>query len=587
MTQLHGLGVSPGMAAGPAYRLAEPAPLPAPTPAPDTDAEADTAAAALEAVAADLSIRADDADDHHRGEAADVLRAQAMIAADPTLIDEVQRRIVAGHDAAHSIVDAFAAHRAAFEAAGGLLAERVADLDDLCARAVAACLGRPQPGIPAPGRPFVLLARDLSPAETAGLDRESVLALVTEEGGPTSHTAILARALGLPAVVRCTASSGIEDGTIVAVDGESGEVSTGISAQRVADVKAAEERRRTMLESTKGPGRTACGHPVGLLANIGSVTDLRDDGEGVGLFRTELLYLDRETEPGFGEQVAAYEAVFEAAADKPVIVRTLDAGADKPLPFLNQAAEPNPALGIRGVRISRRHRSVLDTQLRAIATAATRHRARVKVMAPMIATPAETGEFVDMARSAGIDEVGVMIEVPAAALAAEELLGICDFLSIGTNDLSQYTFAADRMAGELAHLLDPWQPAMLTLIERCAAAGRAVAKPVGVCGEAAADAGLAPVLVGLGITSLSMSPSAIPAVRARLASVTLEECQRMAREALHGLRPLVPVRPDPDEPGETQPTIGSDRAVGDFDNEFGTNPCGAFGIVGGHRSVER
>jgi phosphotransferase system enzyme I (PtsI) len=254
--------------------------------------------------------------------------------------------------------------------------------------------------------------------------------------------------------------------------------------------------------------------------------------EGVGLFRTELLYLDRTTPPSWDEQVEAYAEVFRVAAGRRTVVRTLDAGADKPLPFLSQADEPNPALGIRGLRLARRDPELLRGQLSAIAEAARASAADVWVMAPMVATPDEAAGFVAQCRAVGLPRAGVMIEIPAAALRAPAILSTVDFLSIGTNDLSQYTFAADRMCGDLAELLDPWQPVLLRLIETCATAGAAAGKPVGICGEAASDPGLAPVFAGLGITSLSMSPRAIPEVREALAARTLAECRALAAAVL-------------------------------------------------------
>jgi phosphotransferase system enzyme I (PtsI) len=436
--------------------------------------------------------------------------------------------------AAAAIDQGLAAYRAAFAAAGGYLAERVADLDDLRDRAIAVCLGLPMPGLPAPGHPFVLAARDLAPADSASLDPTVVLALVTEEGGPTSHTAIVARTLGIPAVVRCPGVLSVPEGTAVAVDGAAGVVWINPDVDSVATARLREERRVARLSRSTGPGRTADGHPVALLANIGSAADLSSatDAEGVGLFRTELLYLDRVEPPTMDEQVAAYTAVFEAAAGRRTVVRTLDAGADKPVPFLRQPEEPNPALGIRGIRLGWRQPEVLRTQVAAIAQAAARTGADVWVMAPMVALAAEAARFATYCREAGLPRAGVMIEIPSAALQSAAILSEVDFLSIGTNDLSQYTFAADRQCGELADLLDPWQPALLSLLSVCAAAGAAVAKPVGVCGEAASDPALAVVLVGLGVTSLSMAPRAIPAVRAALAERTLDECRRLAAAAL-------------------------------------------------------
>lgn len=531
--RLTGIGVSPGVTAGPLLRVAPAPRLPEPTAVADVEAELARADSALAAVAAELRRRADAA---RRPEAAEILRAQAMMAEDLVLRETIADVIRGGRDAAHAITDAFAEHRRAFQAAGGYLAERVTDLDDVRDRAVAASLGRPMPGVPAPGHPYVLAARDLAPADTADLDPEQVLALVTEAGGPTSHTAILARSLGLPAVVSCAGALSVPEGTVVRVDGGSGEVLTDVDEALVAVTRAAAAARRDRATPSRGPGRTADGHAVKLLVNIGSAAQLRGDeaagAEGVGLFRTELLFLDRSTVPGLDEQVRAYAEVFAAMAGRPVVIRTLDAGADKPLPFLDQAGEPNPALGVRGLRVARRRPEVLRTQLEAIDLAARRTGADVRVMAPMVATAAEAREFATIARAAGLSNVGVMVEVPAAALRAPQLLDQVDFLSIGTNDLSQYVFAADRQCGDLAELLDPWQPALLQLIAACATAGGAAGKPVGVCGEAAADPLLAVVLAGLGVTSLSMSPRALAPVRAALAAHTLADCARLAKLAL-------------------------------------------------------
>jgi len=300
----------------------------------------------------------------------------------------------------------------------------------------------------------------------------------------------------------------------------------------------AEQARRAARAASRGPGRTADGHPVALLLNIGDVVGAGKvaavDAEGVGLFRTEFLYLDRSEAPSVDEQVSLYTGVFEAMAGRKIVVRTLDAGADKPLPFLTQEGEPNPALGVRGLRTARRDPQVLTDQLDALARAQQATGAVVWVMAPMVATAAEAKWFTDLAHTHGLPVAGVMVEIPAAALRAADLLEHTDFMSIGTNDLAQYTLATDRMAGELADLLDPWQPALLDLIRITAEAGLAAGKSVGVCGEAAASPALAPVLVGLGVTSLSMSASAIADVRDALGKVTLERCRELAAEALAG-----------------------------------------------------
>ncbi|HEV7655815.1 MAG TPA: putative PEP-binding protein [Mycobacteriales bacterium] len=533
---LTGLGVSPGVAVGPVARMGGRPALPAPAPVSDVDAEISRAADALDAVAKDLAERAAGAP----ADAAAILEAQSLMAGDPTLVDAIGEHVRAGQDAAHAVHAAFGAYRELLAGAGGYLAERVADLDDVRDRAVATVLGEPMPGVPAPGHPYVLVADDLAPADTVGLDPATVLALVTERGSPTSHTAILARSLGLPAVVGLPAAASLVDGAVVRVDGSAGTVEVGVDPAQAGTTAAA-------LPDYAGPGRTADGHPVQLLLNVGSAADLATGGtsstaalrdlglgtaEGVGLFRTELLFLDRRDMPSAAEQQREYEALLTAVGGRKVVLRTLDAGADKPLPFLGLRPEPNPALGVRGLRVARVQPEVLTTQLGAVAAAAAATGAEVWVMAPMVSTAAEAASFADAARAAGLPTAGVMIEVPAAALRADRVLAAVDFLSIGTNDLGQYTMAADRQSGDLAELLDPWQPAVLALVAACGAAGGRAGKPVGVCGEAAADPLLALVLTGLGMTSLSMSARAVPLVGAALAAHTLAECEALARLAL-------------------------------------------------------
>ena len=358
---------------------------------------------------------------------------------------------------------------------GGYMAERVGDLDDVRDRTVARLLGEPIPGVPERDTPYVLVADDLAPADTVTLTPEQVLALVTVRGGPTSHTAILARSLGIPAVVACPAAATLREGELVAVDGASGQVRVGVSPEEAAEMNRQEGLRRAARAASRGPGRTADGHAVALLLNIGDAAGAASvaevDAEGVGLFRTEFLYLDRQDAPSVDEQVAMYTSVFEAMGGRKIVVRTLDAGADKPLPFLNPDAEPNPALGMRGLRTARRSPDVLTDQLTALARAQQATSAVVWVMAPMVATAAEAKWFTDLAREQGLTIAGAMVEIPAAAMRAADLLEHADFLSIGTNDLAQYTLAADRMAGELADLLDPWQPALLDLIRMTAEAG--------------------------------------------------------------------------------------------------------------------
>ncbi|MEV4421430.1 phosphoenolpyruvate--protein phosphotransferase, partial [Patulibacter sp. NPDC049589] len=552
---LQGVGVCAGVAVGPVARLGLPAAVPHDLPAPDdVTAEAARVRQALADAGEALDARAAAAREHGRDEAAQILDAQAMMARDFVLADRAAALVTEGNAGAHAVATALAGFRSQLEAAGGYLAERAADLDGVRDRVVSTLLGVPLPGLPDPGHPFVLVAEDLTPADTATLDVDAVLGIVTAAGGATSHTAIIAKSLGIPAIVGCRASEDLADGTTVLVDGADGTLLVDPADNAIAARRDAFEARRALAAAHSGPGRTKDGHPVGLLVNLGAgedpATAATGDVEGVGLLRTELLYLDRATAPTLEEQTAAYREIFAAFAGRKVVVRTLDAGADKPLPFLTDPDEPNPALGVRGYRTSWRHPDLLDDQLRAIAAAVAAVEADtgapgdtdaaagaiaaadVWVMAPMIATPGEARAFAAAAKGHGLRTVGTMVEVPAAALAADALIGACDFVSIGTNDLSQYTFAADRLQSELAGLLDPWQPALLRLIQMVGAAGAGQDTPVGVCGEAAGDPLLAPVLVGLGVTSLSMASGSVPDVRAALAARTLEECRARAATAL-------------------------------------------------------
>ncbi len=467
------------------------------------------------------------------GEAADILAVTAAMAADPSLADEARRRVLETRAApARAVWDAAELVAEQLRALGGMFADRARDVQDVRDRIVAQLLGLRPPGVPEPDHPFVLVARDLAPADTARLDASRVLAIVTSGGGPTAHTAILARALGIPCVVAVAGADALADEDTVLVDGATGEVVRDPSAEAVRSVVATPVRP-SRLES---PGRTADGHRVALLANVadaaGAVAAAELGAEGVGLFRTELAFLGRTTAPGVPEQVATYTRVLDAFPGARVVIRTLDAGADKPLPFVTADDETNPALGIRGLRTSWTHPEVLDDQLTAIAQAARSSSADVWVMAPMVATAQEADDFVERCARHGLAQAGVMIEVPGAALRSADLLDRARFASLGTNDLTQYAMAADRELAGLAALSTPWQPGVLSLVQLACAGGAARDRPVGVCGEAAADPALAPVLVGLGVASLSMTARALPDVGAVLASVTLDECRALADLAL-------------------------------------------------------
>ena len=525
------IGVSPGRVVGPALRMPDPIAEPDPTvriPEADRPAAVGRLADAAAHVASQLRSRTTAA-----GTVGELLEATAVMATDPDLIADASSRIRnRGLTPERAVWEAIGAAADAIRSAGPRQALRVTDLYDVRNRISSWLIGRPPPGVPDPGRPFVLLAVDLAPADTAGLGAGRCLAIVTEEGGPTSHTAIIARSLGIPAVVGARDAIAIPDGARVLVDGSTGELIIEPTIDQQATAANARPAHREVLA---GPGRTADGHRVALLANIGSTSDVTaalDCGaEGVGLYRTELCFLDRSEAPSVAEQVSIYRGVFARLAGRRVVVRTLDAGSDKALPFLSHPEEPNPALGVRGFRTTVSHPQLLDHQLKAIKEAAAAESAEVWVMAPMISTAAEVRSFAKAARAVDLPIIGVMIETPAAALQAELILAEVDFISIGTNDLAQYAFAADRHSAALAALHDPWQPALLRIIETVTSGAVSSRKPVGVCGEAAADPLLAPVLAGLAISSLSMTPRALATVGRSLAGVTFDACRRAARAA--------------------------------------------------------
>lgn len=544
MSTFVGVGVSPGRVIGPVRQMPRSVSEP---PAEEkwsnttVDDEIARLKAAAKNVQAELRGRAEAA----TGDAKAVLEATAMMAADPMLLKSANTLVVAGTSAERAVWEAGAQVADMLRGLGGYMAERTQDVLDVRSRIVAELRGLPAPGIPSSEGPFILAAEDLAPADTATLNPELVIALITSSGGPQSHTAILARALGLPAVVAAHGVDGIPDGTEVFVDGAAGSVLTGPGdLERAAAAIWAQQAGS--LGSYSGTCTTTDGHRVPLLANVGSGADARKaaaaGAEGVGLLRTEFCFLDRDTEPTVAEQAAAYREVFDAFPEGKVVVRTLDAGADKPLPFLTDATEPNPALGVRGYRTEISTPGVLDRQLKAIAEAADGTTSDVWVMAPMISTADEARRFAESCAAAGLQRPGVMVEVPSAALTAGAILRHVQFASIGTNDLTQYVMAADRQLGPLAALNDPWQPAVLQLVAQTVAGGNAAGgsadqtpggdKSVGVCGEAAADPALAVVLVGLGVDTLSMSARALAGVAAVLGSVSLREARDLAARAL-------------------------------------------------------
>ncbi len=532
---LHGIGVCAGTASGPVAFVTEAPGIDENEPK-CTDVEADTARleAARDKVVAQLKARAEKAtDEKSRG----VLNATSQMAGDKGLFKSIVKHLKAGEGMTHAVSAAGDEYAAKLSKLGGYFAERVTDINDVRNRLVAELRGLPAPGVPDITEPVIIVARDLAPAETATLHPDTVLGIVTQEGGPTSHTAILAAQLGIPCSVKTKgALDAINSGDTVAIDGGVGEVIVSPTSDEVSQLKDRAERRARALAGSSGEGATRDGHKVALLANIGTVDDALNaakfDLEGSGLFRSEFLFLGRDEAPSLEEQTETYSKVLRAFGDRHVVVRTLDAGADKPLKFANQEHEENPALGVRGLRLGMRRVDLLDTQLQALANAYKETGGDLWVMAPMVSTVDEAEWFAGKARSYGLPKVGVMVEVPAAAIRSAQILSVVDFCSIGTNDLSQYTMAADRLNGELANLLTPWQPAVLHMIKAACDGGAATGKHVGVCGEAGGDPLMALVLTGLGVQSLSMAPTKVNAVRAALRMHDFGTCQQMAAYAL-------------------------------------------------------
>ncbi|RSX50280.1 phosphoenolpyruvate--protein phosphotransferase [Bifidobacterium callimiconis] len=541
--EITGVGIGRGVAVGPVVRMAAALPEPADTPRAESvsaEAEIKRANDALAVVNDDLRRRAEEAANGDEGakKAAPILQAISMFASDPSLAKNISDLIANGKTAERAVLEGFAAVESVFKAIGGYQAERAADLHDVGQRVIANLMGLPAPGIPFSETPFVLVAEDLSPADTASLDMDKTLAIVTSQGGPTSHTAILARARGIVAVVSAAEADDLTDGETVIVNAASGTVISEPTDDQIAAAEAARAHAAKAKELRGKPGSLKDGTHIPLLANVGKPKDadpaLEYGAEGVGLFRTEFLFIGNSEPPSVEEQTKAYTELLSRFPGKKVVIRLLDAGADKPLPFLTQEDEPNPALGLRGLRTLRVHKDVIEGQLKALAAADAQTNADLWVMAPMVSDEHEAAYFVKLGKSFGLKKVGVMAEVPSIALMADKVAQVADFVSIGTNDLTQYTMAADRTLGTVSNYQTAWHPAVLRMIKLIADAGNKYGMPVGVCGEAAADPDLAVVLAGIGVNSLSMTPVALDDVRAELANWTMDEAREKAEKALNG-----------------------------------------------------
>lgn len=550
--ELRGFPVSPGAAVGPARHLRA-APMAVPEreagSADDERSALDRAIAAtvtdIEAQRETVARRAGDAE-------AAIFDAHLLFLQDDELVGPARAAIGGGSAAETAWIAAIERLTATWEKLDDeYLRARADDVRSVGQQVLAHLLGAPL-APPRPDAPGVLLARDLSPAETAGLDPEVVLGIATATGGPTSHTAVLARSLGIPAVVGVGVELlAIGEGTSVAIDGTSGEITVAPSDEVATRMRTAERQRRAEREEARregaGPALTADGVAVEVSANVGGPGEiaeaLANGADGVGLFRTEFLFMGRDRMPDEDEQAAVYAEAAEALEGRPLLLRTLDVGADKPVPFLSQPPEDNPFLGVRGIRLGLAMPAVLDTQLRAILRTAAHH--PVRVMFPMVATVQELRDAraaLDRARAEvvaaghaparGDLEVGVMVEIPSAALTAGALAPSADFFSIGTNDLTQYVLAADRGNGRVADLADGLHPAVLRLIHETCAAAEAGGRWVGVCGELAGDAAATPLLLGLGVRELSMPSPAIGLVKRAVRATRLDEVRALAARAL-------------------------------------------------------
>ena len=439
--------------------------------------------------------------------------------------------------------------------ADSYLRARAADVRDVGNRVLRHLLDVQLPSLQAE-RPYILVAVDLTPSDTAQLDPQQVLGICTELGGVTSHSAILARALGLPAVVGVgNQLAEIAEGALLGMDGRTGQLWLNPDDAQTAELQAAREIWQAAQQAAKADSqaaaRTADDLRIEVAANIGGPHDievaLSYGAEGVGLFRTEFLFLDRSAAPSEAEQLAAYRQVVAGLGERPLIIRTLDVGGDKPLPYLDLGAEENPFLGWRGIRFCLDKPEIFMPQLRAILQASVLDdgsAANVKLMFPMIGTLAELRRAKAMLQTAREqlqaegkpfdDEmaVGIMIELPSAVAVADLLAAEVDFFSIGTNDLTQYVMAADRGNANVAELAQAFQPAVLRMIWQTAVAAKKAGIWVGMCGELAGNALATPLLLGLGLTELSMAAPSIPAVKAALRHWSLPETEALVAEVL-------------------------------------------------------
>ena len=543
-TLLQGIPASPGFADGPLRRIGG-APAVPEGDAEDPAAEAARLDEALAQVREDLAAARDDLVDRGRADEAAIFEAQGALATDDALLGPARRAIAdEHHNAARAVHDASEAVAAQYEGLDdAYLRERAADVRDVGRRVMRALLGETSS---AAADGAVLVTDELLPGDAATLDPDTVAGVATAHGGATGHAAIIARSLGVPTVVGLGPSLlAVPEGTPLLLDGDAGTVRVdpdpAAAERHRAQAAAADERHAVALEHAAEPAVTTDGATIDVFANLGDIDGapaaVEQGAEGVGLLRTEFLFLDRDELPDEDEQAEAYATVARGLGGRPLIIRTLDVGADKPLRALPQEPEANPFLGRRGIRLQLARPDLLAAQLRAVLRTAAEH--PVKVMFPMVATIGEVraarAALDEARRDLGIDpplEVGVMVEVPAVAVDAERFARELDFLSIGTNDLAQYTMAAERGNEHVAALAAGPVPALLRLVDLTVRGAQAHGRWVGVCGELAGDVDGARLLAGLGVSELSMAPPRIADVKQTLRELDLERARDAARRAL-------------------------------------------------------
>ncbi|MCM0623155.1 phosphoenolpyruvate--protein phosphotransferase [Lysinibacillus sp. OL1_EC] len=553
MTRLTGIAASDGIAIAKAYRFVQPDLTFAKTTVHDIEAEQKRLAAALAKAEQELIVIRQQTLEKFSAEEAAIFEAHLLVVHDPELIGPINQKIadeaVNAEYALHEVTSMFVA---LFEGMDDeYMSARASDIKDVTNRILAHLLGVHIPNPSNINEQVIIVANDLTPSETAQLDRNYVLGFITDIGGRTSHSAIMARSLEIPAVVGAgVATTTIQDGDTIIVDGLTGQVLVNPSADVIADYQEKAQKYRVQQAewSTLVNEQTVSkdGVHVELAANIGSPNDLdgvlRHGAEGIGLYRTEFLYMGRENLPSEEEQFTAYKTVLEGMKGKPVVIRTLDIGGDKHLPYLPLQEEMNPFLGHRAIRLCLDQQELFRTQLRALLRASVY--GNLKIMFPMIATIQEFRaakaillEEKEKLIAGGIAvgssiEVGMMVEIPSTAVMADIFAKEVDFFSIGTNDLIQYTMAADRMNEKVSYLYQPYNPAILRLIQMVIKAAHQEQKWVGMCGEMAGDEHAVPLLLGLGLDEFSMSATSILKTRALLKQLSVPEMQTLATEAL-------------------------------------------------------